>query len=127
MKGRPTAWAPLPLLWLAAVSLLLHAASAQSWAPQRHVELVVPGGAGGSLDGTGRDFIEALKRNPASLSIAVQTVEGAARRGPEAGEGKSSKSTVKEIDHELSQIGSKGSSTSPVSRAMGSHDHAIYT
>lgn len=30
------------------------AASAQGWVPERHVELTVPGGAGGSLDGTAR-------------------------------------------------------------------------
>lgn len=47
------------LHWLSAVALTGGAAatgvvSAQGWVPDRHVELTVPGGAGGSLDGTAR-------------------------------------------------------------------------
>ncbi len=39
---------------LVAAAVASGAASAQGWAPERHVELTVPGGAGGSLDGTAR-------------------------------------------------------------------------
>ena len=39
---------------LAAALCVLGAANAQGWVPERHVELTVPGGAGGSLDGTAR-------------------------------------------------------------------------
>ncbi len=41
-------------VFAAAGLLSSHAASAQDWVPQRHVGLVVPGGAGGSLDVTAR-------------------------------------------------------------------------
>ena len=41
------------LLGVVAV-LFVHPPIAQSWEPQRRVELVVPGGAAGSLDTTAR-------------------------------------------------------------------------
>ncbi len=41
-------------VFAAAGLLSSHAASVQGWVPQRHVGLVVPGGAGGSLDVTAR-------------------------------------------------------------------------
>lgn len=50
----PNLQAVLPAMLATSVSLCATPAPAQGWTPQRHVELVVPQGAGGSLDTTAR-------------------------------------------------------------------------
>ena len=51
MHARPLSIAFAALLVAAAVALPAHA---QGWKPDRNVELIIPAGAGGSLDNTGR-------------------------------------------------------------------------
>lgn len=61
-------------VFVAATALVLsHPAWGQGWIPQRHVELIVPAPAGGSLDATGRTvhrIWEELKLVPVTSAIA---------------------------------------------------------
>ena len=54
MRLRRQAASALRLIWLAAAMLMFHPAAAQSWIPQRPVELIAPNAPGGSLDATTR-------------------------------------------------------------------------
>lgn len=56
----------------AALLVMAGTAAAQEWKPERHVELIVPAGAGGSLDNVGRTFQRLwneLKLMPASSAV----------------------------------------------------------
>lgn len=59
---------PLTALWLAAAIGLCAPAAAQSWTPQRNVELIVPNAAGGSLDASAR-LIQHLWQLPVSSTV----------------------------------------------------------
>ncbi len=57
---------------MACASLMLPAANAQGWKPDKHVELIVPAEAGGSLDITGRTLhkiMDEMKLLPGSSAI----------------------------------------------------------
>lgn len=57
---------------VAIACLTLSSASAQGWKPERNVELIVPAGAGGSLDATGRTIHrvwDALKLVPVPAAV----------------------------------------------------------
>jgi len=63
-------------LWL---GLLVVPAHAQSWSPERNVELIVPAGAGGSLDNTGRTIQrvwDQLKLVPVSSTVVNRSGGG---------------------------------------------------
>lgn len=64
---------------LAAASVLSGPVSAQQWRPERHVELIVPADAGGSLDQTGRTLHrlwEDLKLVPGSSAVVNRSGGG---------------------------------------------------
>jgi putative tricarboxylic transport membrane protein len=72
-RERMPAW--LLFLWVTTALALPHAAAAQSWMPQRHVELLSPGGAGGALDTTARTverLWQELKLVPVSSAVVVR-------------------------------------------------------
>ncbi len=52
---RSRCWVSISMLFAAVAAAPAHSASA-AWAPERHVELIVPAGAGGSLDIMGRSL-----------------------------------------------------------------------
>ncbi len=71
MEKRTTAGWLLPLYFPAGIALP-HTAAAQGWVPQRHVEFVVPAGAGGSMDTamrTGEQGVGELKAVPVSTGV----------------------------------------------------------
>jgi tripartite-type tricarboxylate transporter receptor subunit TctC len=51
VQGGRLAW---PVVWLCAATLCATSAAAQSWKPEKNVEIIVPGGAGGGQDRTAR-------------------------------------------------------------------------
>ncbi len=66
----------LPALCVAAGTALSQAAAAQAWTPQRHVEFIVPAGAGGAMD-TFTRAVETLARELKAVPVSTSVVNKA--------------------------------------------------
>src|SRR5689334_4428762 len=71
---------PFPFAAAAALALISalwsFAASAQGWKPEKNVELIVPGGAGGGQDRTARVMQKVMQEGLVSTSVTVNNRTG---------------------------------------------------
>src|SRR4029434_4120473 len=68
VQGGRLAW---PVVWLCAATLCATSAAAQSWKPEKNVEIIVPGGAGGGQDRTARIMQKIMQDGLVPTAVTV--------------------------------------------------------
>src|SRR5262245_34318598 len=71
-RGRYT----LRVAWFCAVAVWATSAAAQSWKPEKNVEIIVPGGAGGGQDRTARIMQKIMQDGLVPTSVTVSNRPG---------------------------------------------------